>query len=193
MSTSPTLDPRERVVAALTAQDGTLRNAGLALVIDHVLAQPFAAWLDADTISTWIVQALSRPNAEREIARHVAPGVQRVLATLRASQERVGDAVPEEARAKLEALVTNPRGPRFAWMKGAVDADKLRALLAPVLQEIFVGFAGRIAPAGGGSAAGAAVGMVGRLGRGAGERLLNLGKSVADGLGVDVEARLREA
>lgn len=191
------MDTRDRIISALSTDDASLRRAGVELVIDHVLARPLAAYLDVDALSALLVQALSNDNAARVIEQHVLPGFARVQAALSDAQLNVGDLVPESARAKLEALSTNPRGPRFAWLQGALDRDKLRALLAPALQEVLMSFATRI-PLGGreggaGSAAAAAAGLVGRLGRGTGERLLNLGKSVADGFGVDLEARLRDA
>jgi hypothetical protein len=188
---------RDRIVSALCAEDGSLRRAGLALVIDHVLAQPLSAWLDADAVTGLLVEALTANNSARVIERHVLPGLGRVRGALRTANETVGGTLPESARAKIEQLVTQRKGPRFAWLGGALDRDKIRALLAPALQEVFVNFGARM-PLGGresgsGSAASAAAGFVGRLGRGTGERLLNLGKSVADGFGVDIEARLREA
>ncbi len=191
----------DRIKAALSAEDSRLRRAGATLVIDHVLAQPLEQCIDTSTVTQILVQALSRENCVREIERHVVPGLGRVHAALREAGERVGDAVPDDARASLEALVRNPKGPRFAWLAGALDRDKLRTLLAPALQEMLVSFAARVPFAtqgekgdkAGPSAVGAAAGLLSRVGRGTGERLLNLGKSVADGFGVDLETRLREA
>lgn len=192
------MEPKQRMLAALSAEDGILRRAGLELIVDHVLAQPLSAWLDVDGVTGVLVDALSRDNAARVLERHIVPGLSRVHAALRAANERLGDALPADAQAAIDALVTHPRGPRFGWLRGALDRDKLRALLAPALQEMFVSFAARIPLAGrdGGAAGGAAAsvaGLVGSLGRGAGERLRSLGKSVADGLGVDIEAKLRDA
>jgi hypothetical protein len=150
------------------------------------------AWLDAETVTRVLVQALSEQNAERTIGRHVLPGLARVHASLHVAKEHVGDAVPASARTQLDALVTNPRGPRFLWLKGALDRDKLRALITPAIQEMLIGFAGKVAP-GGKEAVGAAAGVIGMLGRNTGERLLSFGKSVADNLGVDIEGRMREA
>ena len=198
------METRDRIQAALSASYSRLRRAGITLVIDHVLAQPLEQCIDTDTVTQILVQALSRENCTREIERHILPGLTRVHAALREAGERVGDAVPDDARASLEALVRNPKGPRFAWLAGALDRDKLRTLLAPALQEMLVSFASRVpfatqgdkadrADRGGPSAVGAAAGLLSRVGRGTGERLLNLGKSVADGFGVDIETRLREA
>jgi hypothetical protein len=192
------MEPRDHILRALGAEDGALRRAGVELVIDHVLAQPLSTWLDVESVTLLLVTALRRPNVERTIEKHVLPGLGRVRSALRAGNERVGDAVSDEARAAIDRLVTHPNGPRFAWLRGALDRDKLRALLAPALQEVFMSFASRIPLAGReagatGSAAAAAASLVGRLGRGTGERLLSLGKSVADNLGVDLEARLRDA
>lgn len=191
------MEPRDKIIHALSAEDGTLRRAGIELFVDHVLAQPVSTWADTEALTGLVVQALSQDNAARVIERHVLPGLSRVEQALRSSGERVGDAVPADARSTLSALVTNPTGPRFGWLRGALDRDKLRALIAPALQEMFVSFAARIPLAGrdGGAATtvAAVTGLVGSLGRGATERLRSIGKSVADGLGVDIEAKLREA
>jgi hypothetical protein len=191
------MDPRTRIVTALVEGDGSLRRAGMELIVDHVLAEPLSTWLDVDSLTRLIVDALSHGNSARTIERHVLPGLARVQAALGASGERVGDAVPEQAHADIDALVTHPGGPRFAWLRGALDRDKLRVLIAPALQEVLVSFAARIPLAGreggGGGAASIAAGLVGQFGRSTGERLRNLGKSVADGLGVDIEAKLRDA
>ncbi len=179
------------------AQESALRRAGVELAVDHLLGEPLSAFLDVEAVTSLLVSALARGNVERVVERHVLPGLARVRGALARGNERVGDAVPEAARLRIDALVTKRDGPRFAWLRGALDRDKLRALLSPALQEVFVSFAGRVPGVGrepgAASAVGAAAGLVGRLGRGAGERMLNLGKSVADGLGVDIEARLREA
>ncbi len=192
-----TRDARQRIVTSLVEGDGSLRRAGMELIVDHVLTQPLETWLDVDTLSSLLIDALSHGNAARGIERHVLPGLARVQHALAASQETVGDTVPDDARAAIDALVTHPSGPRFAWLRGALDRDKLRTLIAPALQEVLVSFASHIPLAGrdggAGGAARVAAGLVGQLGRSTGERLRNLGKSVADGLGVDIEAKLRDA
>ena len=191
------MEAHKRIVAALGDGEGNLRRQGMELIVDHVLAQPLATWLDVESLTTLLVDAVSHGNSARTIERHVLPGLTRVRAALGAGQERVGDSVPQSARAQLDALVTHPNGPRFAWLRGALDRDKLRTLIAPALQEVLLSFASRIPLAGRdsgpGGAASIAAGLVGQLGRSTGERLRNLGKSVADGLGVDLEAKLRDA
>ena len=157
------MDTRDRIISALSTEDASLRRAGVELVIEHVLAQPLAAYLDVEALCALLVQALHENNAARAIEQHVLPGLLRVQATLGSARTQVGDLVPQAAQGRLDALATNPRGPRFAWLNGALDRDKLRALLAPALQELFMGhFATRI-PLGGrengaGSAAAAAAG-----------------------------------
>jgi hypothetical protein len=113
----------------------------------------------------------------------------------------VGDAVPDAARAEIEAMASNPRGPRFAWLRGAVSPEALRAVVGPVVQEVLVQFAknlpiaGKAAASASGAGSGSgsvARGLVGRLSRST-EALVNVGKSVADGLGVDLQAKLQDA
>jgi hypothetical protein len=189
------------LIALLTAEPSPLRAQLAALLVDHVLEQPLDGFVDVAGLTPLVTQALSAPNVERAIERHVLPGFRRVVSELERAGETVGDAVPEPARAEIEAMASNPRGPRFGWLRGAVAPDALRAVVGPVVQEVLVQFArnlpiaGKAAASGTGTGAGSGSvvgGLIGRLGRGT-EALVSVGKSVADGLGVDLQAKLQDA
>lgn len=195
-----------RIVRLLSAEDSPLRRGAAELVVDHALELRLGALIDAEELAALYVAALTRENVERAIERHVLPGIGRVRGLLRAAGEQVGDAVPEPVRARIEALAAKPDGPRGAWMRGALDPAKLRELLAPALAQTLLEFVRELPLAGGmADAAGAggregrpglAAGLVGRLGREVQkntERLVNVGRSVAGGLGVDLERRVQES
>ena len=198
-----------RIVRLLSAEASPLRRAAAELVVDYALDLRLAALIDADELSAIYVAALSSENVARVIERHVLPGIARVRGLLRDAGERVGDAVPEPVVARIEALAAKPDGPRAAWMRGALDPTKLRELLAPALAQTLLEFvrdlplAGGLADAagagsGGGREArtGLAAGLVGRLGREVQkntERLVNAGRTVAGGLGVDLERRVQQS
>lgn len=187
------------LIALLSAEPSPLRTQLAALIVDHLLEQPLGGFVDVAGLTPLVERALCAPNVERAIERHVLPGFRRVVSELERAGERVGDAVPDAARAEIEAMASNPRGPRFAWLRGAVSPDALRAVVGPVVQEVLVQFArnlpiaGKAAASGSGSGSGSvARGLVGRLSRST-EALVNVGKSVADGLGVDLQAKLQDA
>jgi hypothetical protein len=196
-----------RIVRVLSAAESPLRHEAAELVVDHALGLSLDAVLDADSLSEVYVAALSEQNVARAIERHVLPGIARVRALLREAGERLGDAVPGEVTARIEALATKRDGPRGTWMRGALDPALLRELLAPALAQTLLEFvrdlplAGGLAEGGssGSGRPGLTAGLVGRLGREvqkSTERLVNVGRSVAGGLGVDldrvVQQRARE-
>jgi hypothetical protein len=144
-----------------------------------------------------LVRAVSTENATRVIETHVLPGVARVRATLAKEGTCVGDVLPADAKKTIDALAGNPKGPRLGWLRGALDRDRLHVLIAPAIQEVFVRFISRIAQpgkeSGTGGATAAAAQLLGKHGRDTGDRLRCIGKSVAGGHGVDIEAKLRDA
>ncbi|MDD9934983.1 MAG: hypothetical protein OXT09_15335 [Myxococcales bacterium] len=197
---------RKRIIETLAGADGAVRRAGAELVVDHVLDLRVTALVDAESLLPIFVQALDGDNVQRAIDRHLLPAIPRVRAQLDDAGEKVGDGLPEAVKERIVELSANPAGPRFRWMRGALDPAKLRDLFAPVVQEILLQFVRSVpglgGDAGGGEPAtagkpsrGVASGLVGRLGRevskGTG-RLVSVGRSVADGLGVDLEGRLQE-
>jgi hypothetical protein len=191
------MDLRERIVAKLTSEEGALRRAGIELVWQHALAQPVSELLDPDVITEILARAVVRENGARLLERHVLPGLTRVRDAVAKGEERVGDALPDDVKETLARLIGSPKGPRLGWLRGALDRERLHALIAPAIQEVFLSFVGRITQGGkeggGGGTTAAAAQLLGRLGRDTGERLRSLGKSVAGGLGVDIEAKLRDA
>jgi hypothetical protein len=195
------MEPSDRIIATLSAEDSPLRRAGAVLVVDHVLDTPVGQLVDVESLLPIIVEALTRDNVDRAVQRHVIPGIARVREQLADAGETVGDSVPEDVRVRIIELAGKPDGPRFAWMRGALDPSRLRELIAPVLQDTLMQFARNLPVVGGGGGrdgerGGAGGGLVGRLGREVQKstgRLVNVGKSMAGGLGVDLEARFQDA
>ena len=191
---------RASILALLDAHESASRRALAVLIVDHLLARPVADWVDVESLAPILLRALDEANMARALERHVAPGIRRVRAAAGAADERIGSAVPDASRAELLALLTSPHGPRFGWLRGALDPERLRRLLAPAFQELLLQFAGKLSLGGltggaPGQGQGPTAGLVGRLGRRVSkstERLVNVGRSMADGLGVDLEARFKE-
>jgi len=192
---------QQAIIAALGAEGSPLRRQGAELVVDHVLSLPLGQLVDADFVAPLLIDALSEGNVARAVERHVLPGIERVRRQLDDADEKVGDALPEAVRARIVQLASNPSGPRFRWMRGALDAARVRDLLAPVVQETLLQFVRTVPGMGGASGADGdegrprGGGLVGRLGREVQKstgRLVSMGRSVADGLGVDLDRRIQD-
>ena len=190
----------DAILATLTGGDPALRTRAARLVVDQVLATPLSQLLSPAELTELSLQAIGDTELERAIERHVAGGITRLRARLAADGGTVGDAVPDELHGPILDLIGDTDGPRFAWTRGALDPSLLRDLLAPVFQDVLVGFAakapGALGGAAGGAAAAGAGALMGALGSsaksGAG-RLLNVGRSVVGGLGKELEGTLRHA
>jgi hypothetical protein len=148
-----------------------------------------------------VMSTLTRENIARELVRHVQPGVRRYSAHVAEATEHVGDLVPLEALEALRKQLEQPTGARARWARGAVNPALLKRLLGPVWVQLLVSFARRIpglggAASGGGAAAGASRGITGMIGRGVQQgagRLVGVGRSALEGLGIDVEKKLMAA
>ena len=82
----------------LTAESSPLRAELSALIVDHTLEQPLGAFVDVQGLLPLVERALSAPNVERAVERHVLPGFRRVVKELEQGGETVGDAVPAECQ-----------------------------------------------------------------------------------------------
>jgi len=186
------------IIEALTASDSELSGRAAALVVDHVLSQPLSSLVQPAELSSLCTAALSEPRLERAIDRHVADAIARLRARLAAEGGTVGDAVPKELHGAMLDLIGDTEGPRLPWLRGALDPKLVRDLMAPVFQDLLVGFAGKVPGAMGGAAGGAAAAGAGALmgalsssARSGAGRLLNAGRSVVGGLGKEFESNLR--
>lgn len=185
----------DKIVAALTGDDTSLPTEAATLVVDHVLGLPLRDFVDSGELSQLCLTAMGEHQLQRAVERHIGPTVARLRKAVAGPGQTVGDAVPPELHDNILDLMSNPLGPRVPWLAGALDPALLRTLLAPVFQDVLLGFAGRI-PAAVSSAAtdaatagaGALMGMLSPTARSGAGQLFNIGRSVVGGLGKDLEA-----
>jgi hypothetical protein len=187
---------RERIQQLLTADPSPERAELLRLGFDALASEPLAPLFADPALVPLIAHALTLENVQRDVDRLLLPAVARVQARLAQASERVRDGMPESAQERLIALLASGKGPRFAWLEGAIDPGELRQLFAPVVQQVLAQFTAKlpIPGVGGGAGAGAGLGgLVGMLGkqvsRGA-SQLADVGKSVLSGLGSELQSRL---
>ncbi|MET0389292.1 MAG: hypothetical protein ABW321_25185 [Polyangiales bacterium] len=189
----------ERVQKVLAAPDSSLRADGVRLFVEHVLGLRLDAVVDLREVHGIVLAALSRENLARIVERHVLPGWERYSASVSgpdALDTKVGDLVDAPARAGLVAIAEELRLPRAKWAVGALDPILLQRLLAPVWGQVLAAFARRVlspnAPPPAAAASGQR-GLAGKLTRSVqqrAEKLVDAGRSVMEGLGIDVEQKL---
>jgi hypothetical protein len=126
--------------------------------------------------------------------------VRRYSASVADAPERLADLVPDDFVAALQKQLEQPTGARARWAKGAVEPALLKRLLGPVWVQLLVNFARRIPGLGGSgsssgnaAAGGGIAGMLGRSMQQSAGRLVGVGKSALEGLGIDVEKKLMAA
>jgi hypothetical protein len=190
-------DPiRQRVLEVLSAPTSPLREQGVRLFVDHALGHKLRDAVDLQDIHALVLTALTRENLERIITQHVQPGWQRYSEHAPDSDTLVGELVPPEARAKLIMLAEQLRLPRAKWVQGCVDPALVRQLLGPVWVQVLLNFTKRFPVPGLGTAPAAIAGgrgLAGMLGRSVQQqagRFVDAGRSVMEGLGIDVEKKL---
>jgi hypothetical protein len=110
------------------------------MAFDHAVGQPLSVVLDHPALADAITKALVQGNAERVARRHVMPAVLRVQERLGAAQVTVRDFLSEDAEAALRALVASGKGPRFVWLRGAIDPADLQKLITPIVQQVLTTF-----------------------------------------------------
>jgi hypothetical protein len=188
---------RSRIQALLAAETSPLRAELLRIGFDALAAQPLSNVLGDADLARLIVRGMARENVDRITERHVLPGVERVRQRLGSAQEKVGDLLPEDAEAALRALVASGKGPRFKWLKGAVDPNELQRLIAPIVQQVLTSFVTKLPipgfskssdPDGGAAEAGASKGLGGLVGR-IGKQVSKGASQLAGGLGLQQVVR----
>ncbi|MFT6397722.1 MAG: hypothetical protein ACJAYU_002477 [Bradymonadia bacterium] len=194
----------DRLIERLSGDDAAYRERALSTLIQFALDQPVAAYLHIDETVQLIALAITGPNTTRSIERHMRPGWERNLARCEETQDTLGNAIPEDVRARIPRLILENRPPKSEWAKNAVDPKLLRELLSPVLQEFLLGFARKlpIPGKGGGHAAPAeetsrsGFGLRNRLKQEASkraEKFVEAGKTVLGGLSAEVERQIQTA
>ena len=162
----------ERIRALLAADESSLRSELLTLGLDLVLDVPVETWIDRSALRESILRGLTRENALLIATRHAVPAVERVAARVAGRPETVRDLLSEQGARELRAIVMSGKGPRYRFLRGAIDGDDLRQLIAPVVQQLLFSFTARLpipgfggsAPSGAGGLGGLG-GIVGRIGK----------------------------
>ncbi len=197
----------DRVLDRLRGDDAPLRRQGVTLAIEAAIEMPLSAWLDVDDAVALIIDGTTGENAARWVDRHGWPGFERNLERYEERDTTPGEMIGPDARAQLERIVAGVKPPKSRWSKDAVDPALVRELLAPVWQEILLGFARKLPFASGGAAQPSATGGGGRgFGTGLGIRsrlkervesraqdLVERSKSVLGGIGAEVERQVQAA
>jgi hypothetical protein len=129
-----------RIQSLLAAPGSPLRERVLRMTFDHAVGQPLSIVIEHPELADAITNALVQGNVERVARRHVMPAVTRVQERLGAAQVTVRDFLSDDAEAALRALVASGRGPRFVWMRGAIDPADLQKLITPIVQQVLTSF-----------------------------------------------------
>jgi len=190
-----------KVQALLSADDSPARAELTWMAFDALVALPMSVLLGDRELLTIVLSALTRENTARVAELHVLPATARVGARLEAADHKLRDLLPDAARDELVRIIASGKGPRFGWLKGALDPADLRELFAPVVQQVLVQFTSKLPIPGmggggssGGSAGGALGGFVGMLGKQvqkSASQFAEVGKSVMGGLGSELERRMQ--
>lgn len=183
---------RTRVQALLGAEQSPQRSELLGLGFDAIVALPVRALVDRDALREAIDRGLTRENAARIATRHVLPALERIASTIEGRPERLGELLSPEGERLLVQIVRSGKGPRFGWLRGAIDADDVRPLVAPVVQQLLTQFTAKLpipgfssggsGGSGGGGGLGGLVGMLGKQVQRSAGQLADLGRGVMGGL-----------
>lgn len=195
-------DLAQRIVAVLVADSSSLRAQGLNIAVDFLFAQKVRELVDVQQAQAIVLDALTAPNVQRILDRHVKPGWRRYSETVSKTTEPLGILVPDPSREKIREVVAKSRLPRAKWAQSAVEPALLRKLFAPVFAHVLLSFAKKL-PVVGGAASGAtspggggkkSSGLAERLSRQvqkSAERVVDAGRNVMGGLGAEVERRMQ--
>jgi hypothetical protein len=189
---------RERIQDLLTRDPSPERAELLQLGFDALAAEPLSTLVADPALAALIASALTRDNAQRLAERHLVTAAGRVQTRLSSAPDRVRDAMPADVQERLAALVHAGKGPRFGWLKGAIDPGDLRQLLAPVVQQVLGQFTAKLPIPGLGGSSGSSppaglgglVGMLGKQVSKSASQLADVGKSVIGGLSSELQNRL---
>lgn len=193
------VDPATLLLQRLQDTQGPWGRRVADLLITHAFNIPVAALVEADDMRALITDALTEASVGIVTSTHVKPAWHRQLARARKDRDTVGDTLPATAVTAIDEILRRGVGPRFQWLQGAVEPKLLAQLIAPIVQQVLLGFVQKlpgVIGGGGGTGSTVAGGLIGALGRGVQQRasaLADVGKAVMGGIGVDVEKKLQNA
>lgn len=190
--------PKFRILARLTGDDPSARSALVRSAIDHAFAQPIRAYVDRDSLVALARKATTQANVALLLSSHGRPGFERQRTRSARLGETVGDLLPPDSEAHLEAILAGARLPEAAWAKNLVDRKLVNQLVSPVVQQTLLAFAKKLpipgvndqATGAASALGGALLGGLGGLAGGAG-KLLDVGKSVVGGLSAELEKKMQ--
>jgi hypothetical protein len=194
------VDPRlAGILRTLRAQASPLRQSGVTLVVDFVLARPLRDFVDREGLVQLLVDSL-RSEGVVQMLRDRVPGAwSRHVRRSRDERLPLGAAFAEEVRARLREVITSTPPPPARWTRAAVDPVLVRKLIAPALQDVLLAFARRLPLPGFGTGEtswpgmGAVVALGNRVReeveRRAGQ-VAEAGRAVLSGIGLDVEGQI---
>jgi hypothetical protein len=107
---------------------------------DALAAQPLSILLTHPELTNLILRGMDRGNVELVTRRHVLPAVSRVQARLSSADEELKDFLSKDAHDTLRALVASGKGPRFTWLRGAVEPADIQKLISPIVQQVLTSF-----------------------------------------------------
>ena len=181
-----------KIQALLAAPESIARSELIALAFDAITAEPLAGLVDREAAIAAIYSGLTEQNAERIAQRHVLPAFERIAHTLSGKPDRVRDLISDTAERQLVAIVASGKGPRFAWLGNAIDADDLRQLIAPIIQQLLLQFTAKLpipgvggggsGSSGGSSGIGGLVGRIGKQVQKSAGQLADVGRSMMGGV-----------
>jgi hypothetical protein len=161
---------------------------------EALVAQPLSTVIGHEDLADLIVRGMARENVARITRRHVLPAVVRVQTRLASGDEKVRDLLPNDSESTLRALVASGKGPRFRWLKGAIDPTDLQELVAPIVQQVLTSFVAKLPIprlSGGGGDGGSSPssggfgGLVGKIGK----QVSKSASQLAGGLGLQQVVR----
>ncbi len=197
------VDPRlAGILTILRAEVSPLRQSGVALVVDFVLARPLRDFVDREGLIQLLVDSLRSEGIVQTVRNRVAEAWSRHVRRSRGQRLPLGAAFEDDVRARLREVVTRTPPPPARWTRAAVDPVLVRKLIAPALQDVLLAFTRRLPLPGFGTgetswpgfATVAALGNRVRdeIERRAGQ-VADAGRAVLSGMGLDVEGQIEAA
>lgn len=188
-------DPASLLLQRLQDDNGPWPARVTQRLIDFAMNLPVSGLVNAEEVRGIVALAITEASVQAATETHVTPAWHRQLERARTERDTVGDALPPAAVTAIEGILERGKGPRFAWLHGAVEPKLMAQLIAPIVQQVLLGFVTKLSGNLGGLG-GSSAGLMGMLGRSVQHRasaLADVGKAVMGGIGVDVEKKLHAA